>query len=117
MVWNLWSRKEAAYKIYNRETGIRAYIPTQLACVYQNENSGLVHCNGKTYYTETEILGEKIHTVAVTQKSDFKEIKVLKPMAKVYKISGLPFVNDARNVAKPISKSHHGRFVAWVAMK
>ena len=32
MVWNLWSRKEAAYKIYNRETGIRGYFPLQLEC-------------------------------------------------------------------------------------
>jgi phosphopantetheinyl transferase (holo-ACP synthase) len=30
MVWNLWSRKEAVYKIYNRETGIRAFIPLEL---------------------------------------------------------------------------------------
>lgn len=117
MVWNLWSRKEAAYKIYNRETGIRAYIPTQLACVYQNANSGMVQCNGKTYYTKTEISSEKIHTVAVTQKSDFKEIKVLKSMTKVYKIDGIPFTNGVRNLAKPISKSHHGRFVAWVGLK
>ena len=27
MVWNLWSRKEAAYKIYNRQTQIRGYFP------------------------------------------------------------------------------------------
>jgi phosphopantetheinyl transferase (holo-ACP synthase) len=32
MVWNLWSRKEAAYKIYNRKTQIREYIPLQLEC-------------------------------------------------------------------------------------
>ena len=32
MVWNLWSRKEAAYKIYNRQTGIRGYFPLQLEC-------------------------------------------------------------------------------------
>jgi hypothetical protein len=38
MVWNLWSRKEAAYKIYNRETGIRGYFPLQIACNYDDEN-------------------------------------------------------------------------------
>ena len=32
MVWNLWSRKEAAYKIYNRETGIRGYFRSILRC-------------------------------------------------------------------------------------
>jgi acyl carrier protein len=33
MVWNLWSRKEAAYKIYNRATGIRGYFPLNLECL------------------------------------------------------------------------------------
>lgn len=117
MVWNLWSRKEAAYKIYNRQTGIRAYIPTQLACVYDNENSGSVQCHGNTYYTKTEITKEKIHTVAVTQQCDFSEIKMEKPLVKIYKKKGIPFINDSRNVAKPISISHHGRFNAYVAMK
>ena len=37
MVWNLWSRKEAAYKIYNRETGIRGFFPLQLECFYEND--------------------------------------------------------------------------------
>ena len=32
MVWHLWSRKEAAYKIYHRETKIRAFIPMQIEC-------------------------------------------------------------------------------------
>ncbi|HEY4617973.1 MAG TPA: 4'-phosphopantetheinyl transferase superfamily protein [Flavobacterium sp.] len=116
MVWNLWSRKEAAYKIYNRQTGIRAYIPTQLACVYDNENSGSVQCHGNTYYTKTEITKEKIHTVAVTQQRDFSEIKMEKPLAKIHKKNGIPFVNYARDAEKPISISHHGRFIAWVAM-
>ena len=33
MVWILWSKKEAAYKIYNRQTLVRAYMPLQLKCV------------------------------------------------------------------------------------
>jgi hypothetical protein len=40
MVWNLWSRKEAAYKIYNRATGVRGYFPLKLVCIYENTNSG-----------------------------------------------------------------------------
>lgn len=117
MVWNLWSRKEAAYKIYNRETGIRAYIPTQLHCVYEGANSGSVHCNGNTYYTKTAISKKKIHTVAVTQKCYFKEIKVVKRMIKIHKENGIPYFNDANNIAKPISISHHGRFMTWISME
>ena len=31
-VWNLWSRKEAAYKIYNRSTNIRVFNPKKFDC-------------------------------------------------------------------------------------
>jgi phosphopantetheinyl transferase (holo-ACP synthase) len=124
MVWNLWSRKEAAYKIYNRQTGIRAYIPTQLECFYENANSGSVHCQGNTYYTQTEISKDKIKTIAVTIKSDFKEIIVLKPTTIVlkpttivHKKNGIPYLNDGNNLVKPLSISHHGRFEAWVSLK
>ncbi len=117
MVWNLWSRKEAAYKIYNRQTGIRGYIPTQLECIYENENLGSVHCNGNIYYTKTEISKDKIVTIAVSQKSDFKEIILLKPTMKIHKKNGIPYVNDANNQLKPISISHHGRFFSWVSMQ
>jgi hypothetical protein len=32
-------QKEAAYKIFNRETGIRSFMPKQLECIY-TENTG-----------------------------------------------------------------------------
>jgi hypothetical protein len=62
MVWNLWSRKEAAYKIYNRATGIRGYFPLNLECAYENSTTGSVlvrdihsyenrnRCGENTYY-------------------------------------------------------------------
>ena len=78
MVWNLWSRKEAAYKIYNRQTGFRGYIPLQLECNYEDMNSGTVFCNGNIYFTKTKISNEKIHTIAVTKKELFKQVFELK---------------------------------------
>lgn len=116
MVWNLWSRKEAAYKIYNRQTGIRGYIPTKLECNYENSTSGSVYCNGNVYHTKTEISKDKIYTIAVSQKSDLKEIKELKPTVQIHKRNGIPYVNDANNMLKPISRSHHGRFTAMVSI-
>lgn len=117
MVWNLWSRKEAAYKIYNRETGIRGYIPIQLSCVFENENSGSVHCNGNIYYTQTEISQEKIHTVAVTKTSDFNEIRAVKPIFKIRKSNGIPYIKNDNEALKPISISHHGRFTSWITIE
>jgi phosphopantetheinyl transferase (holo-ACP synthase) len=116
MVWNLWSRKEAAYKIYNRQTGIRGYIPNQLVCVYENRSSGSVHCNGNIYYTKTRISKDKIVTVAVIRKSDFKEIIVVKPAVKVQKKNGIPYMIGTNDELKPVSISHHGRFSARVTI-
>tara|TARA_R110000868_G_scaffold15443_9_gene70435 strand:- start:18806 stop:19285 length:480 start_codon:yes stop_codon:yes gene_type:complete len=115
MVWNLWSRKEAAYKIYNRETGIRAYIPTQLECIYENATLGRVICKGNTYYTKTQITGDKIHTIAVAKKSFFNQIEYLEPTNQLDKINGIPFFSDGDNI-KPVSVSHHGRYKATITI-
>ena len=57
MVWNLWSRKEAAYKIYNRQTGIRGYFPLELACLDLENTTevifGKVEIKGFLYFTKT----------------------------------------------------------------
>lgn len=118
MVWNLWSRKEAAYKIYNRATGIRGYFPLKLVCVYENANNGFVLCNGHTFYTKTKIVKDKIHTVAVTDIMDFKLVTELEPEIKIIKRKGIPFlIEEITNSLNPVSISHHGRFRAFVGLK
>jgi phosphopantetheinyl transferase (holo-ACP synthase) len=118
MVWNLWSRKEAAYKIYNRATGVRGYFPLKLECTYENYTTGSVSCKGYTFYTKTVINAEKIHTIAVTCIKDFKLVKVLGPDIEIIKKNGIPFlIEDKSNTIRPFSKSHHGRFSASVALK
>ena len=50
MVWDFWSRKEAAYKIYNRQTGVRAFIALQLECSDLEILNGIqygLHLQGK----------------------------------------------------------------------
>ena len=117
MVWNLWSRKEAAYKIYNRVTGIRGFFPLKLECIYENTRKGSVRCNGYTFYTKTEIVKDKIHTVAVTDKMDFKTVLELGPEIKIIKKKGIPFmIEDTTDVIKPVSLSHHGRYSASVGL-
>ncbi|MFV5699016.1 4'-phosphopantetheinyl transferase superfamily protein [Flavobacterium sp. ZT3R17] len=116
LVWNLWSRKEAAYKIYNRESGIRAYIPLQLECHYENEILGTVICNGNTYFTQTNISEEFIHSIAVVKKEYFNAIKALNSKAEISKINGIPFIIDIQTQKTiPVSISHHGRF--WEGIK
>ncbi len=114
MVWNLWSRKEAAYKIYNRETNIRAYIPLQLQCFILPNDADYVLCNKRKYYTITTITKEKIETIAVKNQSDFENCIVLKDLISVEKINGIPQNKISK---KPVSISHHGRFQQIVSLK
>lgn len=118
MVWNLWSRKEASYKIYNRLTGIRGYFPLKLECVYDNAETGSVSCSGSVFYTKTKIVQDKIHTIAVTNIIDFERAMELDTEIKIVKEKGIPFLFDTtRNILKPVSLSHHGRYSALVGLK
>ena len=110
MVWNLWTRKEAAYKIYNRQTGFRGFIPLQLQCVYENEHAGMVTCNGHTYLTQTQITKESIYTIAVQTKEDFNKIISINRGTKIFKKNGIPYLFDNLNLDyKPVSITHHGK--------
>jgi len=71
MVWNLWTRKEATYKIFNRNTQIRAFIPHLLECHLSNEEFDTVTIENQTYYTQTVINEESIYTIAVSNKNIF----------------------------------------------
>ena len=111
MVWNLWSRKEAAYKIFNRETGIRGFFPLKLECFYENATLGTVYIKEKIYFTQSTIENDSIYTIAVVEKEHFKKIKSIDSAAEIFKKNGIPFIIDSNSkIEKPISISHHGRF-------
>ena len=111
MVWNLWSRKEAVYKIYHRQTKIRAFIPKELECsevdILLIKKHGIVTINCCDYYTETELNSDYIHTSAVTKMEDFEKITgvTVKDISKDQ--YGIPNHSSTKN---PVSISHHGRF-------
>jgi phosphopantetheinyl transferase (holo-ACP synthase) len=117
MVWNLWSRKEAAYKIFNRNTGIRIYNPIQFECFNTDKSIGIVMNNGVFYYTKTEINLDYIHTVSVLNRIDFESIKLLNRTNKIIKVKGIPFLKGVnKKVLSPISISNHGNFEKIVSL-
>ena len=120
MVWNLWSRKEAAYKIYNRQTGIRVYIPLQLECFNLKVINGILYgkvfCNTNIYYTKTEESGEYIHTIAVARIDDLDAVQFIENISTIQKTNGIPNWIDNEKLVKPISISHHGRFTRRIAL-
>ena len=118
MVWNLWSRKEASYKIYNRETGIRGYFPLQLECSSENTTLGTVTIKDKIFFTQSRIENGCIYTIAVIEKEDFKKIVRIDPAVEIFKKNGIPFIIDFdSNMEKPVSISHHGRFWEGVTLR
>jgi phosphopantetheinyl transferase (holo-ACP synthase) len=115
MTWRLWSMKEAAYKIYNRNTGIRAFMPLSLCCTVEG-TYGKVDCNGTIYFTKTTITDGVVHTIAVCNADEFS--LVYEPESfEVYKDdNGLPYVKN-NGLVYPASISHHGKHLKIVGLK
>lgn len=117
MVWNLWTRKEAAYKIYNRITGISGYFPWQLQCFYENEHLGMVFIDKFVFYSQTEITNDYVYSIAVSEISIFNQIKPLESLEKIKKENGVPYIfNTVLNTVSPVSITHHGRFKRMISV-
>lgn len=114
-LWELWTRKEACYKIYNRETQKRAYNPLQFECFKTRNKMGFivgkVSCNSRIYYTKTQVTSEFVYTEALENERDFEVIKVISRSEKIYKKEGIPnYFDTVNNLEKPVSISHHGKY-------
>lgn len=111
MLWSLWSRKEAVYKIYHRQNKIRAFIPKLITCkpiqLAKHEFFGEVIVDGFVYYTRTEINTRYIYTEAVVSCEYFQKIKNVNSADIAKDHDGIPYESSTKN---PVSISHHGRF-------
>lgn len=114
-VWLLWSMKEAAYKIYNRQTKIRAYIPQKLVCSLISESStcisGKVTCCGTVYYTKTFIHQEYLHTIAVSHPEQWDAVTEIEKKNIAKDSDGIPYMSSVPPPNRQnVSVSNHGRF-------
>lgn len=116
-VWILWSRKEAAYKIWNRETRIRKYNPKQFECLDVDLKIGKVKFESNIYFTKTEITNDFVHSVSVLNLLDFDNIEVLESSIKTIKHDNIPYIINKNLEKKPISRSHHGKFEFVVSLR
>ena len=115
ILWRLWSMKEAAYKIWNRETGIRIYNPKQFECSFDGSVFGKVQYKSSMYYTQTNCEQDKIHTIAVTDFTLFTTVVTLTKNHHIFKKGILPFITDFKTgLDIPVSVSHHGKY--WEAV-
>lgn len=110
-VWSLWSRKEAAYKIYHRQTKNRVFIPKRIECdVTRIQNAyffGKVKIDGVAFATRTEVTTAYIYTEALKDSSDFEKIESIH-LTNIFKDEyGIPNAKFSNN---PVSITHHGTF-------
>jgi len=114
MVWILWSMKEAAYKVYNRKTKVREYIPKRLECFIESQNhdfiSGKVICSDNIYHTKTTLLKDEIHTIAVSVLDDLNHVKEIEKKSIFKDRNNIPYFVSLENRFHDVSVSHHGRF-------
>ncbi|WP_264564174.1 4'-phosphopantetheinyl transferase superfamily protein [Flavobacterium sp. N3904] len=117
LVWNLWTRKEAAYKIYNRQMGIRGFFPLRMECHYTDQNYGTVSINDFIFYTKTEITNDYLYTVAINEKGNFDDVKTLELTNQIKKENGIPFRIDlgTKHII-PVSITHHGKFKRIISL-
>ena len=110
-VWNLWTRKEAAYKVYVQETKITGYFPFKIECNVENEIDGTVTISDKLYHTQTFSSIDFIYTIAVKNLTDFENISHLDSRNNIIKKDGIPQLYDVNTKKKyAASVTNHGRF-------
>lgn len=118
-VWLLWSMKEAAYKAWNRHTGIRIFAPRKLECtvdIFTNLSaSGKVRFEDYMFDTQSTLSQSFIHTIAAQSLKMFDNIVYL-PEDDVAKDSNaMPYFKEDE-ATRPASKSHHGRYSIAVGL-
>ncbi len=121
-LWLLWSMKEAAYKIYHRQTNIRQFMPIKLVCSLNSQNremvSGTVYCEGDVYYTQTLLCDEYIHSVAVTSLHDFNRVSEIENQGILKDKYGIPYRIMPNQIDRQaVSISHHGRYEKVVSLR
>jgi phosphopantetheinyl transferase (holo-ACP synthase) len=115
MVWSLWSRKEAVYKIIRQKGGKSGYYPKAIECLDTCSTNGKVRFKHTVYFTQTIIKDSLLQTVAVTKSSDFQFVTEIENSSNVQKVKEIPFyvLGDKWFAA---SKSHYGKFEKIVCL-
>ncbi|HWV68728.1 4'-phosphopantetheinyl transferase superfamily protein [Chitinophaga sp.] len=138
--WLLWSCKEAVYKIVHRNTRERKYAPQQFTCHITPEHigkmTGTVLHDNHTYYYQSLVTNDYIHTCAATDAFLLRETlvftdqqpagnytgfmqQVLSAKELFYKDeTGIPYIlhrEDGRRL--PVSVSHHGMYCGIAKLK
>jgi phosphopantetheinyl transferase (holo-ACP synthase) len=108
-VWELWSRKEAVYKIIIQKGGIPGYYPLKIECLDCGLGYGKVQFEKQLFYTRTVFSDDFIYSEAIVTPHDFDIIEKIPSVELITKQNGIPFIVFHNSVFFA-SKTHHGEF-------
>lgn len=111
--WQMWSMKEAVYKILRQKGKERGYYPKKIEVLNVEVNNGIVGNDQQIFYTQTTFNSHYLETIALENHLDFKKIQRLNQADKLSKVNEIP-VLLIDNKPFAASKSHHGRFESVV---
>jgi len=115
MVWRLWSRKEAVYKIIRQIGWKRGFYPTAIECLDSSLTNSKVVFNQSIFFTNTIQKDSLIHTIGLTATTDFQFVTMIENEENVIKFEEIPYL-ILENRRYAASKSHHGRFERVVCL-
>jgi hypothetical protein len=106
MVWILWSRKEAVYKIIRQQNGSRGFYPLRIENT--DFKNGIIVFEQQLFYTKTTIKDDFIHSIALKNQA-FGGVLEISNTIQIHKKDGIRFIiKNGKHIH--ISKSHHGRY-------
>src|SRR5690606_22755267 len=108
-------RKEAVYKIINRESGIRLFNPLAFENLLTDGDDSRVGFKNQIYFTQSNANSHFVHTTAVSLAQDFHNLIELQPL-EIIKRNHLPFFICNERV-RPASVSHHGNYYFAVGIR
>ena len=139
-VWQMWSMKESAYKVFIQDGGERFYAPSKIECSFDNLENGEVKIDSLILKTSTLINDNYIFSTAthdnsniescvfeipkndIQLQSDFIRQQLIKEFSKVNNLetedlkirkaaSGVPLIYYKHKALDiSISMTHHGKF-------
>lgn len=137
-IWQLWSMKESAYKIYMQQFQIPFFDPKKIECQTTHNQVNQVRIQERIYYTTTKLTEPYTYTIACTSEklNVFSETFVLKTSNSSVEtrmrlinalaslnhfnpkkitiqkcLKGIPsFFLDKEKLPYSISLTHHGNF-------
>lgn len=113
--WQMWSMKEAVYKILRQKGEERGYYPKKIEVLSFELIHGVVSYKQHLFYTQTSISSDYIETIALEDCHHFKNILRLKNNVILNKNQEMPFLTiNKKN--QPVSKSHHGKFESIITI-